>query len=108
MKKILVSLVLLVVCFAPLRASVILLPMDLKQKEHLKAYGITYWILAKGIEAHWLLNYRGGSFAFPHQLAFEKECKARNVTYEVLSDALIGATHELVRNPGFRKALTEK
>jgi hypothetical protein len=28
--------------------------------------------------------------------------------YEVLSDAQIGATHELVRNPGFRKALTEK
>jgi len=28
--------------------------------------------------------------------------------YEVLSDALIGATHELVRNPGFRKALTAK
>jgi hypothetical protein len=28
--------------------------------------------------------------------------------YEVLSDALIGATHELVRNPGFRKALTGK
>jgi hypothetical protein len=28
--------------------------------------------------------------------------------YEVLSDALIGATHELVRNPGFRKVLTEK
>ena len=33
--------------------------------------------------------------------------KAANY-YEVLSDALIGATHELVRNPGFRKALTEK
>jgi hypothetical protein len=28
--------------------------------------------------------------------------------YEVLSDALIGATHELVRNPGFRNALTVK
>ena len=28
--------------------------------------------------------------------------------HEVLSDALIGATHELVQNPGFRKALTEK
>ncbi len=28
--------------------------------------------------------------------------------YEVLSDALIGATHQLVQNPGFRKALTEK
>lgn len=32
--------------------------------------------------------------------------KAANY-YEVLSDALIGATHELVRNPGFRKALTQ-
>jgi hypothetical protein len=28
--------------------------------------------------------------------------------YEVLSDALIGATHQLVQNPGFRKALTQK
>lgn len=28
--------------------------------------------------------------------------------YEVLSDAVIGATHQLVQNPGFRKALTEK
>jgi hypothetical protein len=28
--------------------------------------------------------------------------------YEVLTDALIGATHELVRNPGFRNALTGK
>ena len=31
--------------------------------------------------------------------------KAANY-YEVLSDALIGAVHELVRNPGFKKALT--
>ena len=28
--------------------------------------------------------------------------------YEVLSDALIGATHQLVQNSGFRKALTGK
>jgi hypothetical protein len=28
--------------------------------------------------------------------------------YEVLSDALIGATHQLVQNPGFRKTLTGK
>ncbi|MEK6211972.1 MAG: hypothetical protein AABM64_16655 [Pseudomonadota bacterium] len=33
--------------------------------------------------------------------------KANNY-YEVLSDALIGATHELVQNPGFRKVLTGK
>jgi hypothetical protein len=28
--------------------------------------------------------------------------------HEVLSDAVIGATHQLVQNPGFRKALTER
>ena len=33
--------------------------------------------------------------------------KAANY-YEVLSDALIGAVHEMVRNPNFKKALTEK
>ena len=99
MKKIIVAFALLAISFVQLRASVILIPMDLKQKEHLKAYGITYMVLAKGIEAHWLLNYRGGSFAFPHQLAFEKECKTRNVTFEVLSDAQFAGIQREISNP---------
>ncbi len=81
------------------QAAVILLPMDLKQKEHLKAYGITYWILAKGVEAHWLLNYRGGSFAFPHTVGYEKECKTRNVSYEVISDAAFAEIQREIQNP---------
>ncbi|MBP9873311.1 MAG: asparagine synthetase B, partial [Haliscomenobacter sp.] len=61
--------------FQPLRAAYILIPMDPDaQKDHLKAYGITYWVLANGEEAWWLLNYRGGSFAFRHNRVFEKEC----------------------------------
>ena len=63
MKKILVVIALFLAIAAQIHASVILVPMDAKQKEHLKAYGITFWMLQKGIEAHWLLNYRGGSFA---------------------------------------------
>ena len=62
MKKLIVSLVFLLLSLAHLHAAYLLLPMDLKQKEHLKAYGITYWILQNEVEAHWLLNYRGGSF----------------------------------------------
>ena len=68
-------------------AAYILLPMDEKQKDHLKAYGITYWILDNDVEAYWLLNYRGGSFAFKHNTLFEKECKTRNVSYELIPDA---------------------
>ncbi|MFZ1703016.1 MAG: asparagine synthetase B [Saprospiraceae bacterium] len=68
--------------------SYIFIPMEHgKQNDHLKAYGVTYWVINNGIEAYWLLNYRGGSFAFPYAELFEKECKVRNVTYEVISDS---------------------
>ncbi len=82
-----------------LKAAYILLPMDIAQKDHLKAYGITYLVLSKDVEAHWLLNYRGGSFAFPHRLEFEKECKTRGVTYEVLSDAQFKGIQNEIQNP---------
>ena len=99
MKKILVSIAFVATFLAQTHASVILVPMDAKQKEHLKAYGITFWILQKGIEAHWLLNYRGGSFAFPHRVEYEKECKTRNVSYEVVSDAQFAGIQREIGNP---------
>jgi hypothetical protein len=57
------------------------------QKEHLKAYGLTYWALAQGIDTDWLLNYRGGSFCIANQAAVLAECKVRGVSYEVIADA---------------------
>lgn len=69
------------------KASQLLLFMDENQKEHLKAYGIAYWVLKSGAEVDWLLNYRGGSFAFQYAREIETECKLRNVSYEVVPDA---------------------
>ena len=66
--------------------SYILLPMDDAQSDHLKAYGITYWVLQNEVESWWLLNYRGGSFAFKYNQLFEKECKLRHVKYQVIAD----------------------
>jgi hypothetical protein len=80
-------------------ASYMLLPMDEKQKQHLKAYGIAYWVLQKSVETHWLLNYRGGSFAFPHRPEFEKECKTRGVTYEVIADGAFVDIQTQIANP---------
>ncbi len=68
-------------------ASFILIPMDDAQTNHLKAYGIAYWVIAKQEPVDWLLNYRGGSFAFPYDKNFEKECLIRNVKYETIADA---------------------
>ncbi len=68
-------------------ASQLLIPMDNVQKNHLKAYGIAYWILSFDQEVSWLLNYRGGSFMFAHTQKFENELVIRGVSYEVISDA---------------------
>lgn len=69
-------------------ASYILIPMDAEgQKEHLKAYGITYWVLEKQLKVKWLLNYRGGSFLLPDMGEIQKECQIRGVSFEVISDA---------------------
>lgn len=69
------------------KANFILLPMDeTTQKNHLKAYGITYWALDKQYKASWLLNYRGGSFLLPDVPEIRKECQIRGVSFEVLSD----------------------
>lgn len=57
------------------------------QENHLKAYGITYWVLNKQQKVQWLLNYRGGSFLLPDGDAIRKECQIRGVSFEVLSDA---------------------
>ena len=40
----------------------ILIPMDQTQTDDLKAYGISYSSLKKGVKVEWLINYRGGSF----------------------------------------------
>lgn len=69
------------------KANFILLPMDdTTQKNHLKAYGITYWALDKQYKASWLLNYRGGSFLLPDVAEIRKECQIRGVSFEILSD----------------------
>jgi len=71
----------------PLQASYLLIPMDKAQRNHLKAYGLTYWVLGYEVDAYWLLNYRGGSFMFKSTSEFIEECKIRGVSYEVIADA---------------------
>lgn len=68
-------------------ANSIFIPMDERQANHLKAYGIAYWILRSGTEVDWLLNYRGGSFMCKFHPAIQNELVVRGVSFEVISDA---------------------
>ncbi len=80
-------------------ASSILVPMDERQANHLKAYGVSFWVLENGVVMEWLLNYRGGSFLFPHLQAIEEELIIRGVTYEVVADGQVNAIRTEISNP---------
>ena len=69
------------------------------QKNHLKAYGITYWVLNKQQNVKWLLNYRGGSFLIPFIDSIEKECLIRGVSYEVLSAEKVESILKEIESP---------
>ena len=81
-------------------ASYILIPMDAEgQKNHLKAYGISYWVLNKQQNVKWLLNYRGGSFLIPFIDSVEKECLIRGVSYEVISSEKAESILKEIQSP---------
>jgi hypothetical protein len=91
--------ILLLISFS-VKANFILLPMDdVSQKNHLKAYGITYWCLDKQYKASWLLNYRGGSFLLPDAPEIRKECQIRGVSFEILSDSEANVILEDISSP---------
>jgi len=61
--------------------------MDLKQTDHLKAYGIAYFALKHGVDVDWLLNYRGGSFMMDYHDEIANECRVRGVAFDVISSS---------------------
>ena len=83
--KLLFSAILLFSSFFSFATS-ILIPMDESQRNHLKAYGIAYWVINKGQEVDWLLNYKGGSFVTAHNVSVEKEIIARGISYQLISE----------------------
>lgn len=99
MKKIL-SIILFLFFSIHSFASYVLIPMDTDgQKNHLKAYGLTYWVLNKELKVKWLLNYRGGSFLLPDTPDIRKECQIRGISFEVLSDSKTESILEDIGSP---------
>ncbi|MCE3296976.1 MAG: hypothetical protein K0R65_2690 [Crocinitomicaceae bacterium] len=101
-------LALLFFCFAFFgRSSQILIPMDETQTNHLKSYGIAYWILENDVVIEWLLNYRGGSFLCPNLQKIEEELIIRGVKYEVISDGQANTIKNEIANPEVNQELVQ-
>ena len=100
MKRLITILFVVALVTPNIFASKILIPMDEEnQQNHLKAYGIAYWILQNEIEVEWLLNYRGGSFLVANYNSIQEECTIRGVTYELITDAKVNAIKTEISNP---------
>ncbi len=82
-------------CFA----SMLLIPMDESQQNHIKSYGIAYWVLEQKLPIEWLLNYRGGSFLMENIPTIQKKCTERGVSYQVIADAQVQSIYQEIADP---------
>jgi hypothetical protein len=102
------SLIILLLFIGNTFAQYILIPMDLTQKDHLKAYGVAYWTLANGVTLDWLLNYRGGSFLVQSTTYLQQECQLRGVSYEQISAVEVNGIYATIEENNMEKILLEK
>jgi hypothetical protein len=103
-----VSLVVLGIGAAESAASGLLVFMDLRQAEHLKAYGLAYWALTQGQQVEWLLNYRGGSFLLEDTARNQQEARIRGVLAESVGEAEVASIYEMIEKENMERVVLEK
>jgi hypothetical protein len=91
-------LLIIFISFLVYPQSRILIPMDLSQTDHLKAYGITFRALMNGIKADWLLNYRGGSFLIEYSDRIAAECRIEGVNFTQVSSSETASLYSEVQD----------
>ena len=99
MRRYITLVVLVAVAVLRAGATYILIPMDESQKDHLKSYGLAYWVLERDHEVEWLLNYRGGSFMMAYHPDIEKQCLLKGLSFENISDRKAQDIRDEIENP---------
>lgn len=111
-RKILISLSIfifaLILSFGLSQAQKILIPMDLSQTDHLKAYGVAYWCLKQGYNVEWLLNYRDGSFMTEYHEDMADRCRLQGVSFEKIDMSQAGAIYKEIEENNMDVVLLEK
>lgn len=109
MKRITLKLFVLVFLLSKISfAQKLLIPMDLNQSDHLKAYGIAFWTLERGINVEWLLNYRGGSFMVDYYPDIERELRIRGVSGEPINGSEAAMIYGVIEQENMEVVLLEK
>lgn len=91
-----------------LQADKLLIFMDGRQTDHLKAYGVAFWVLTHGQNVEWLLNFRGGSFMAEPSPEVEKLCRLRGVAYSAISGTEANQIYQTIEENNMEVILLEK
>jgi len=97
----------LCICAAAAQAE-LLVPMDLAQTNHLKAYGLAYQVIEGGSSVRWLLNFRGGSFLLPDGADYEREARALGVKVERVDAGTVSRILGRIEESNMEIVLLEK
>ncbi len=89
-------------------AQMVLVPMDLTQTNHLKAYGHAYRALEIGYNVQWLLNYRGGSFLMPAAEELMLDARLKDVSFETISGSELAVISAEIEQSNMEIVLLEK
>jgi hypothetical protein len=82
--------------------------MDRSQTNHLKAYGLAFWVLDRGETAEWFLNYLGGAFLLPDQAAVRREATLRGVRFDAVGAADVARIRGIVAEGNMETVPLEK
>jgi hypothetical protein len=98
----------LLVAALPARAQRLLVPMDDAQTDHLKSYGLTYNAIKAGIQAEWLLNYRGGSFLLPDTPELRRRAALDGIAVEPIGNAQLASIRQEMAGSNMEAVPLEK
>jgi len=102
------ALIVILLLAASLLSAELLIPMDISQSNHLKAYGVAFAALKQQHVVKWLLNYRGGSFLMPSDPSLEAMCNIRGVRYESVSSAEVASILAEIQEANMEAVILEK
>ena len=88
-------------------ASYLLVPMDLTQTNHLRAYGHAFHCLQAGEKVTWLLNYRGGSFLLGDNSRARLDAQLLGVSFETIGEGEVASIREVVAQENMDEVLLE-
>ncbi len=86
----------------------LLIPMDLDQRNHLRAYGVAFHTLQAGEKVNWLLNYRGGSFLLEDTSRARMDARLLGVGFLTIDESEVAAIRRTVKQENMDEVLLEK